>query len=71
MAMKEDTLEIEILDDGTIKVTSPKISAANHMNADQLLGFIAKLAGGETKIEKRIKSAHTHEHAHTHEENKA
>ncbi len=69
--MKEDTLEIEVLDDGTIKVTTPKISAANHLLADNFLKFVATLAGGATKIEKRTKSAHVHAHETAKEENKA
>lgn len=62
MAIKEDVIDIEVLSDGTVKVTTPKISSANHMSADQLLGEVARTMGGETKITKR--SAHTHTHAH-------
>ncbi len=66
--MPDDTLKIEILDDGTIKVTSDVVSAANHASADKFVTFLARLAGGATTITKRSK--HTHSHAHEHAETK-
>ena len=65
--MKEDILEIEILDDGTIKVTTDQISPANHLSADQFLKFISEMAGGETT---KTKNRHAHTHQHTHEQAK-
>lgn len=66
--MALDTFKVEILGDGSIKVTTDPISPANHMNAEALLTNIARLAGGETKRERRP-DAHTHSHHHhTHEE---
>jgi hypothetical protein len=60
---KDDVLEIEILDDGTIKITTPNISNANHKAADDFVALIATLAGG--KVEKqRGKHGHGHVHAH-------
>lgn len=44
--MKQDRIEVEILADGTIKITTDKVSAANHANAAQLMREIAELAGG-------------------------
>ena len=55
--MKEDSLAIEILDDGTIKISTDQISPANHLNAGQFLKFLAELAGGETT---RTKNRHSH-----------
>lgn len=63
--MKEDTLTIEILDDGTIKVVTDQISPANHLSADQFLKFLAELAGGET-TRNRNRHAHAHQHEHEH-----
>ena len=60
-----DTLEIEILPDGSLKILTGDVSAANHRNAEDLLSFMAKLSGGERKKEKR-KHEHVHEHAHEH-----
>lgn len=58
---KEDRIEFEILPDGSIKVLTEGVSGVNHRNADELLAFVAKLAGGETTVEKR-KDAHAHTH---------
>ncbi len=62
--MANDVLKIEILDDGTIKVTTDEISAANHASADKFVTFLARLAGGATTVTKRTKHAHTHAHEH-------
>jgi len=70
----EDTLHIEVLEDGTIKTTSDSISAANHSNAEEFLRFVARMAGGETTRTKRTDLKHSlkdalHQHAedgHTH-----
>ena len=56
-----DKIEIEILEDGKIKITTEGISKANHCNADELLGEIEKLAGGERQKRRRIGYVHTHE----------
>lgn len=64
--MALDTIKIEVLKDGTIKVTTDPISPANHMNAEALLTNIARLAGGDTQRERRP-DAHTHSHHHHHE----
>ena len=63
--MKDDVLNIEILPDGTIKLTTDAVSGANHKSADELLAFVAKLAGGERTVSKR-KEAHGHAHEHGH-----
>lgn len=56
-----DTITIEILEDGTIKMSTDKISAANHGGAEMLIREMAKEAGGkETRIRKA--GAHYHEH---------
>ena len=69
-----DTIAIEILDDGTIKVTTDPISGPNHLNAEQFLRLLAELAGGETTRTRRViaslahvLAAHTHDgHTHSH-----
>lgn len=65
----DDILDVEILEDGTVKITTSKVSAANHMAADQMLTYLARLTGGETTVTKRTKSVHSH--AHEKETNKA
>ena len=65
--MAEDIIEIEILDDGTIKSTTDPISPANHSSADKFFKLMAELAGGGTVRQRRShKHAHVHEHTHTH-----
>lgn len=51
----EDQMEVEILEDGSIKLAADKISAANHMNAEQLIRSVQELAGG--KVSRRRKGA--------------
>ena len=64
---KQDEIQIEVLADGTIKVTTDNISPANHMSADKLVDFIAQMAGGQTTRQSRGHShVHTHEHKHVH-----
>lgn len=59
--MKEDIIDIEITEDGQIKSTTPKISAANHSNSHQFFNFLARLTGGAMSFAKRDKHAHTHQ----------
>jgi hypothetical protein len=68
--MKTDTMQIEILEDGTIKTTTDPISGANHANAEEFLRFMARMAGGETTRQRRTDAHHhhgEHEHAHDHD----
>ena len=61
-----DQMQVEILEDGTVKVTIPgSIGAANHTTAQRLLdGLNALMGGGEVKVEK----LHGHDHHHHGEE---
>jgi hypothetical protein len=61
MANNNDSFRIEILDDGTLKVTTDKVSAANHVNADRFIREMFKAAGGEVEIQHRHgKKIHHH-----------
>ena len=62
--MSKDQATFEILEDGTIKVTTGKIGPANHASADALLKYISELAGGQTVIEARPNQSQLHAHAH-------
>lgn len=42
-----DTLNIEVLIDGTLKIDSGKISGPNHMNAEAFLREMARLGGAK------------------------
>ena len=61
----QDEIIFEILDDGTVKMTTDEVSPANHLNADKLLGAIQRTLGGAATREKR-KDAHAHAAAHQH-----
>lgn len=64
-----DKIEIEILPDGSLKITTDRISGPNHMNAEALLREVATLAGGTvTSKHKPGLQRHTHTHGgHTHQ----
>jgi hypothetical protein len=67
-----DTIKVNILDDGTIKVETDTVSQPNHLNCDQFLREMGRLAGGKTEIKMKgahlhgILEAHCHD-GHTHE----
>ena len=48
-----DTIDIEILEDGTISIKTSEISEANHVSADILLDEIETLAGGKSSKKRR------------------
>lgn len=58
-----DKFEIEVLPDGTLKVSSDEISAAAHVNAENFLKEMFRLCG--TKPEVTHKHGHEH-HSHEH-----
>ena len=49
-----DDIEVVILEDGRIKVTTDVVSGANHTNADNFLATMQRLAGGKTSRRRRI-----------------
>lgn len=57
--MNEDVIDITVLEDGTIKSTTPKISAANHGNANEFYKLLTRYANGVHSAAKRNKSAVT------------
>ena len=70
--MKSDNIQFEILEDGTISVTTDQISGTNHVSADKLLKRMFELAGGETTCRKRTRLEVGHSligalHEHTHD----
>jgi hypothetical protein len=48
-----DSIDIEILEDGTISIQTSEISDTNHVSADLLLDEIEELAGGQTTRKRR------------------
>ena len=62
-----DEMQIEILADGTMKVTTSKVSMANHMSAEKFMKGIASLLGGAVdKVKRKGRTSHTHGHSHGH-----
>ena len=58
----EDQMEIEITDNGLIKITTPgSISAANHAGAEAFFRFIATMTDG-SNVRGKVKEAHGHHH---------
>lgn len=66
MAIAE--MKLQVLADGKIKViTDGPIPEEHHANADELIDFLHKKAGGTRETEKlREGFVHTHEHDHDH-----
>lgn len=65
---KINDISITILEDGSIRVDTGSFDEGlAHMNADQLMTFLAEQLGGEVVIERAgTVHAHTHEHMHEH-----
>ena len=63
-----DKVEIEILENGLIKMSTDKVSMPNHGNCEMFLREMVKLAGGEASRKgKRGALTHTHDgNTHTH-----
>lgn len=59
-----DTLRMTILEDGTIRTDTDRVSAPNHQSAEAFLSDITRAMGGEAT---RTRKAHGHVHQHTHE----
>jgi hypothetical protein len=47
------SIDIEILEDGTVSVTTGDIGQTHHISADQLLEELGEMLGGNIKIQKR------------------
>ena len=59
-----DAIKITVLEDGTLKMETDKISAGNHLSAERLITALIQAQGGASKRERR---GHMHAHGHTHE----
>ena len=74
-----DILQIEVLPDGTLKISTDKVSMVNHMAAESFLREASRLMGGTTTRTRKVNTnlrhvldahcadGHTHdEHDHAH-----
>lgn len=62
--MKQSEIEWEILEDGTVSITTDDLSGPNHHSADELLKQLGEIMGGHVDVKKRSHFAHVHTHAH-------
>lgn len=58
--MNMDRIKLTILEDGTARVEVEGVSGANHVKADQLVTFFARLLGGELTVKQGPKGVHSH-----------
>lgn len=58
-----DAIKIRITPEGKIVTETGDVSGINHSNAEEFLGFLAALSGGQVEI---IKGGADHEHSHVH-----
>lgn len=66
--MKEDTIDISILPDGTIKSDiNGHISPANHSGAEAFFRLLNELTGSKGQRTRKSQT-HVHQHGHDHEE---
>lgn len=62
-----DNITCTILEDGTVRVDTDKISGPNHSNAEAALQFLAKELGGDVhRVSRHPATQHIHEHGHEH-----
>lgn len=59
-----DKMQIKVLADGTVKITTDEVSPENHVNAEAALKLIGSTLGGPMKREARGDVAHHHTHSH-------
>lgn len=69
---KQNVIDYEILEDGTITITTDDLSGPNHVSADKLLKQLFDLVGGAATSRKRTRLEVGHNltsafHAHTHD----
>ena len=61
-----DIINIQIEDDGTVSFNTDKISAMNHVSADEFLKECEDMLGGTVQKTKKTDHVHVHTHDHVH-----
>ena len=62
-----DKMEVEILDSGTIRIATDRISPANHMSAENFHRCIQTALGGTVSNTQKLGTPHSHGHTqHAH-----
>ena len=59
----QDRIEIEILEDGVLSISTGAISEANHVEAQELVDSTLEAAGGRRNT---VHKPHFHQHGHAH-----
>ena len=59
-------MQLEVLADGTIKITTGNMQGDQHASADAFIKLIAELAGGARETQS-TKEHHHHHHTHQHD----
>jgi hypothetical protein len=63
----DDVIQVTILEDGQTRIdVQGEVSFANHGSAEEALGQIEKMLGGQTDIQSHGHAHHHHHHSHTH-----
>lgn len=63
--MAEDQFFCEVLEDGTIRSETNKISPANHSQGEAFFRLLAELTGGKREVKRKTGQAHVHQHEET------
>lgn len=67
MGAKADKMEVEILPDGSLKVSIDPVSSANHGSAEKMLLEMLRALGGDIETKhKHGKKYHSHSVDHKH-----
>ena len=59
----QDRVEIEILEDGVISISTGAVSEANHVEAQELVDSTLEAAGGPRNT---VRKPHFHQQGHVH-----
>lgn len=62
--MPQDEMIIEVLEDGSLKVSTDKVSMPNHVNAEGFIRAMAAQAGGAVSRTRKGHAHHGHSHSH-------
>ena len=60
-------MELTILDDGTISITTGNMAGEHHASADEFIKLVHQLAGGARET-KSTREHHHHRHTHQHQQ---
>lgn len=66
--MPADVMTVTILADGSFKIETDKVSAANHGGCEMLIREIVKVAGGKSERKHRHGRHVAHQHSHAEEQ---